>query len=122
MSKNAYTVADGYVLRGAEKVAAYDETTGALTFPEDKKSYRGAVVRWLRAEGKLAEVPPDAPETEPEGTRANRVAINPDIPAPVAEPSSEPDAPMAEPVDGIIIKKDGKPVIYRDRLTPQGWV
>ena len=92
MSKNAYSVADGHVLRGAEKVAAYDSATGTLDFLPGKANYRAPVVRYLREQGLPAEVPPDRPPGELSEPRASRVGVNLDRPAepePAAEPAGE---------------------------------
>ena len=135
-----YSVAEGHVLRGTEKVAAYDQKTGLLDFLPGKSNYRAPVVRFLKDGGLPVEVKPDpAPGTATE-PRATRAGVNTDRPnegtqggeKPPEEPRPEaiPEAPAPAPsgpakigdtaVDTI--KVAGKPAPYRSRLTPEGWV
>jgi len=62
MSKITYSVADGYVLRGAEPIAQYDD--GQLTFLAGKDQYRAVVVRYLRENNLAADVAPIRPGEE----------------------------------------------------------
>lgn len=91
MSKTAYSVADGHVLRGAEKVAVY--TDGVLEFLPDKDNYRAPVVRFLRESGLPADVAPMALPENPEVEEA--------IPEPVDEP--EAPTPTPEPAKPVIV-------------------
>lgn len=138
MSKVTYSVADGHVLRGTEKVAAYNSKTGELEFLPDMANYRAPVVRFLREQNLPAEVPPDRPAEAGNEPRAQRVGVNQDRPAepePVAEvaPESpegvEPGAPELPPPAAEVaasefghVKLTGGQKAYRDRLTPEGWV
>lgn len=142
MSKNAYSVAEGHVLRGTEKVAAYDSKTGTLDFLSGKASYRGPVVKFLKSQNLPIDAAPLAPEGESSEPRASRVGVNQDKPregdvTPENPGGIEPGAPQLPPPEakvspkdeaaaaagqGIIIKDGGKPKFYRDRLTPEGWV
>lgn len=146
MSKNAYSVADGHVLRGTEKVATYNTETGELDFLPGMANYRGPVVRYLREQGLPAEVPPDRPPGESSEPRASRVGVNLDRPAepePAAEHAGEvtpenpggvePGAPELPPAEPPALAKSTEPEAghvrlpggqkaYRDRLTPEGWV
>ena len=62
MSKITYSVADGYVLRGEEPIAQYDD--GQLTFLAGKEQYRAPVVRYLRENNLAADVAPVRPGEE----------------------------------------------------------
>ena len=62
MSKITYSVADGYVLRGGEPIAQYDD--GQLTFLAGKDQYRAPVVRYLRENNLVADVAPVRPGEE----------------------------------------------------------
>jgi hypothetical protein len=62
MSKITYSVADGYVLRGEEPIAQYED--GQLTFLEGKDKYRAPVVRYLRENNLAADVAPTRPGEE----------------------------------------------------------
>lgn len=62
MSKITYSVADGYVLRGEEPIAQYED--GQLTFLEGKDQYRAPVVRYLRENNLAADVAPTRPGEE----------------------------------------------------------
>ena len=62
MSKITYSVADGYVLRGGEPIAQYDD--GQLTFLAGKDQYRAVVVRYLRENNLAADVAPMRPGEE----------------------------------------------------------
>lgn len=118
MSKVNYSVADGHVFRGSEKVAAYEAETGVLDFLPGMANYRAPVVRYLREQGLMAEVAPDRPEDQGEQPAANLAGVNPDRPADVVE--------AVDPVIPVDVAATAKNVskvsVFRDRLTPEGWV
>jgi hypothetical protein len=131
MSK-AYTVASGYILRGDEKIAAYDQQTGIVDFLPGKANYRAPVVGFLRKASLPVEVAPESP-VEKEPLRARKVGSA----APVADavpavdvapelPGGEAGAPQARPEPAVFAPvaataKQAKPN-YNGTLTPDGWV
>lgn len=74
VSVNAYSVADGHVLRGTEKIAGY--TDGKLDFLPGKDQYRAPVVRFLRENNLPANVTPLPPAAQP-NTVARKVSAVP---------------------------------------------
>lgn len=64
MSKTAYSVAEGHVLRGTVKVAAYDQSTGLVDFLPGMANYRAPVVAFLRKSNLPVDVAPVMPEGE----------------------------------------------------------
>jgi len=97
MSKINYSVADGYVLRGDEPIAQYDD--GQLTFLSGKDQYRTVVVRYLRENNLAADVAPVRPGEElPIDPSAPR------LPEPVDVVADEVVAVPAEVVAPVVVK------------------
>ncbi len=88
MSKTAYSVADGHVLRGTEKVAIYSPE-GVVDFLAGKDNYRAPVVAFLRKQGMKVDV---APVAQPE----EGVAASPEL-------VREPGAPLPPPVEKPVV-------------------
>lgn len=84
MSKTAYSVADGHVLRGTEKIAAYVD--GVVDFLPGKDKYRAPVVAFLRKQGLTADVSP----MQPEGTETP-IAANPEAVREQGDPLPPPE-------------------------------
>lgn len=113
MIKIIYSVANGHVLRGDEKIATYED--GQLAFLPGKANYRAPVVRWLnendmevdmapeRQDAEIAEpgapVKPEATESVPEEVVAVKAAVVSSI-APVKVVMVYPDAPAMTPEEG----------------------
>lgn len=144
MSKTQYTLEGGNVLRGGAKIATYNEAAGTIDFLEGMANYRAPVVRFLREQGKAANVPADKPKPIEPGPVATRTGLNKDRPveenaaplnpdgsevgAPEMPPESEAPAPAPRgpakigDVQVDMVKQGGQKVPYKSRLTPEGWV
>lgn len=89
-TEKAYSVADGHVLRGGDKIATYDSKSGLLDFIEGKAKYRAPAVAYLRKQGLPVEVTPDLPKGD---VGAGVVSSS----KPAASAGDEPGAPELPP-------------------------
>lgn len=112
MIKIIYSVANGHVLRGDEKIATYED--GQLEFLPGKENYRAPVVRFLNENDMVVDMAPVRPGAEsaepgapvkPEETES----VVEEVVAPVAPLSVRvlarlttvyPDAPAMTPEEG----------------------
>lgn len=62
MIKIIYSVANGHVLRGEEKIATYED--GQLAFLPGKANYRAPVVRWLNENDMEVDMAPERQDAE----------------------------------------------------------
>jgi hypothetical protein len=62
MIKIIYSVANGHVLRGDEKIATYED--GQLAFLPGKSNYRAPVVRWLNENDMEVDMAPERQDAE----------------------------------------------------------
>jgi len=87
MSKTAYSVTGGKVLRGQEQVAELNE--GVLDFLPGKANYRAPVVAFLRKQGVEFEVSPALPEGTETPAEVNPQAVR-DQGDPLPPPEEKP--------------------------------